>query len=144
MNQQRQIQFGNIAACRMLAASEVGYPATEEFLKETLRTFNFRDVVIVLARINLLIQRSDDLFECERILQQNFCNPILQNAISSSRTLKDSFACCTRLSTLLTQILYVPRTLKKRQGTTWRNATSLLTNCLRRKLLLLEWTQRRN
>ena len=91
MNQQRQIQFGNIAACRMLAASEVGYPITEEFLKETLRTFNFRDVVIVLARINLLIQRSDDLFECERILQQNFCNPILQNAISSSRTLKDSF-----------------------------------------------------
>ena len=65
----------------MLPASDVDYPDSEEHLAEIIRSFNLRDIVITLARINLLLQRSDDYLKCERILQKNFCSQNLREQI---------------------------------------------------------------
>ena len=62
----------------MITATDVGYPDSEENLTKILRSFNFREVVITLARINLLLQRSENLLECERILRNAFCSSILR------------------------------------------------------------------
>ena len=81
MNQQRQMQIGNFVPLGRIKAAEVGYPDSEEHLTEILRTFNYTASLIALARINLLLQRSDNLLECESILRQNFCSRILRNEI---------------------------------------------------------------
>ncbi len=81
MNQQSQMQIGNFVPFGRIKASEIGYPDSEAHLTEILRTFNYTDILITLARINLLLQRSDNLLECESILRQNFCSRILRNEI---------------------------------------------------------------
>ena len=81
MNQPGQIRVGNFAVLRMLTASDVDYPDSEEHLAEIIRSFNLRDIVITLARINLLLQRSENPFECERILRDNFCSRFLRSEI---------------------------------------------------------------
>ena len=81
MNQQNQIKIGNIVPVRILTATQVGYPDSEEHLTEILSTFNRKDILITLARINLLLQLSDDPLESEEILRQNFCADILLNEI---------------------------------------------------------------
>lgn len=90
MNRQRQIQFGNYAAARMLTATQVGYSASQERITEILRSFNYTELVIVLVRINLFLHRSEDLFECERVLRKNFCTSVLQHSITVSGNLEDS------------------------------------------------------
>lgn len=87
MNRQNQIQVGNMVYGRMLTASQVGYPDSEEDLSQILRTFNYTDILVTLARINLLLQSREDFFRSERCLQENFCSPILLNTISVSREL---------------------------------------------------------
>ena len=89
MNRQNQIRVGNFAALPTLTASEVGYPDSEECLTETLRSFDIRDLGIILAKINILLHHSDDVSQCESILRKNFCTPIVQNVINSSTTLKE-------------------------------------------------------
>ena len=81
MNQQKQIPVGNLVSIPMLAATQVDYPDSEEHLTEILRSFNYEEVLITLARINLLLQRSDDFSECEKILQKNFCSRLLRGEI---------------------------------------------------------------
>ena len=77
-----------VPLCKLNAA-EVGYPASEAHLMKILRSFNFRATVETLARINLLLQRSDDFSKSESILRKNFCTPILRNAIDSSSQLSE-------------------------------------------------------
>ncbi len=85
INLQRQIQFGNFAVVRMLSATQVDYPDSEEHLMGILRSYNYEAILIALARINLLLQRTDDPFACERTLQNNFCSDVLRNEIERRR-----------------------------------------------------------
>ncbi len=87
MNRQDRIRTGNWDIFRVLTATQVGYPDSEEHLTQILRSFNYRDILIILARINLLLQRRDPS-ETEEILRKNFCAPVLLNAINLSRELK--------------------------------------------------------
>ena len=88
MNQQNQIQVGNMTYGRMLTASQVGYPNSEEDLSQILCTFNYTDTLIALARINLLLQSRESFFISERCLQKNFCAPTFLTALSVSRELR--------------------------------------------------------
>ena len=81
MNQPSQIRTGDFVGVRMITATDVGYPDSEEHLAEILHSFNLRGIVVTLARINLLLQRSEDLLECEKILRNAFCSHILRTEI---------------------------------------------------------------
>ena len=87
MNQHNQIQVGNMTYGRLFTADQVGYPSSEEDLSQILQTFNRTDMLIILARINLLLQSREDFFRSERCLKENFCSPILLNAVNVSREL---------------------------------------------------------
>ena len=88
---QRQLTLGNINISPLLSAEELGYTSSTEKLTEILRTFNHKDILIQLARINLLLQRSKDLQDDERILKEYFCNPIRLNVIDAFPTLRGRF-----------------------------------------------------
>ena len=90
MNQPGQIRVGSFAAVRMIAAADVDYPDSEEHLVQILSSFNLKDTVVTLARINLLLHRSSDSFECERILRKNFCSQNLRDEIQR-RNLSNDF-----------------------------------------------------
>ena len=87
MNRPSQIQVGNMTYGRLFTADQVGHPSSEEDLSQILHTFNYTDMLIALARINLLLQSREDFFISERCLQENFCSPNLLNTISVSREL---------------------------------------------------------
>ena len=87
MNRPSQIQVGNMTYGRLFTADQVGHPSSEEDLSQILHTFNYTDILFILARINLLLQSREDFFRSERCLQENFCSPILLNTISVSREL---------------------------------------------------------
>ena len=87
MNRPSQIQVGNMTYGRLFTADQVGHPSSEEDLSQILHTFNYTDMLIALARINLLLQSREDFFISERCLQKNFCSSILLNAINVSREL---------------------------------------------------------
>ena len=87
MNRPSQIQVGNMTYGRLLTADQVGHPSSEEDLSQILHTFNYTDILFILARINLLLQSREDFFRSERCLQENFCSPNLLNTISVSREL---------------------------------------------------------
>ncbi len=89
MNPETPIQITDFVPLCKLTATEVGYSASESHLTEILRSFNYRAIVITLARINLLLQRNDDFSKSESILRKNFCSPILRNAIDSSSQLRE-------------------------------------------------------
>ena len=81
MNQPGQVRVGSFAAVRMITAADVDFPTSEDYLVNILRSFNLEAIVICLARINLLLQRSDDYLKCEKILQKNFCSQNLREQI---------------------------------------------------------------
>ena len=81
MNQQNRRQVGNFVLVRMLTATQVGYPDSEEHLAQILNTFNRREILMNLARINLLLQCSEDFSVAESILEENFCSDFLYNEI---------------------------------------------------------------
>ena len=87
MNRPSQIQVGNMTYGRLFTADQVGHPSSEEDLSQILYTFSYTDILITLARINLLLQSREDFFRSERCLKENFCSPILLNAINVSREL---------------------------------------------------------
>ena len=89
MNPETPMQITDFVPLCKLKATEVGYPASEAHLTEILRSFNYRAIVITLARINLLLQRNDDFSKSESILRKNFCTPILRNAIDYSSQLRE-------------------------------------------------------
>ena len=81
MNRQDRIQTGNWDIFRFLTATQVSYPDSEEYLTQTLRTFNYRDILITLARINLFLQRGEAP-EREKVLRMNFCSRLLHDEIN--------------------------------------------------------------
>ena len=81
MNQQNRRRVGNLVVTRMLTANQVDYPDSEKDLTQILRTFNYTDILITLARINLLLQCGEDFFMGENILGENFCSRFLRSEI---------------------------------------------------------------
>ena len=88
---QKQLALGNINISPVLTANELGYTESPEELTQTLSKFNYKDILIQLARINLLLQRSKDFQNGERILKENFCNPVILNGIDASPSLRGRF-----------------------------------------------------
>ena len=81
MNQQDWIRTGNWDIFRLLSASQVDYPNSEDHLTQTLHAFDYRDTLITLGRINLLLQCKESS-EKEKILRQSFCSHFLRNQIA--------------------------------------------------------------
>lgn len=129
MNQQSQIRVGNLVALSVLTASDVGYPDSEECLTEILRSFNLRDIVITLARINLLLQRCDNSSHCEKILKENFCIGDLRNRISQ-RDLAESHI-FTRAATLLllSKSVAVANVVSTNNLDTWVDVKNNIARC---------------
>ena len=81
MNQQSQIRVGNLVTLPTLTARDVWPQGPNRDLAEILRSFNWADLVITLARINLYLQRSEDISACHRLLKSKFCSRYLQHKI---------------------------------------------------------------
>lgn len=73
----KQLTLGNINISPVLTGRELGYTESAEELTQILSKFNYKDILIQLARINLLLQRSKDFQYDERTLKENFCNPVI-------------------------------------------------------------------
>ena len=69
----KQLDIGNMIVSPVLTARKLGYTESLEELTQTLRKFNYRNILITLARINLLLQRSKDFSSDEEILKEAFC-----------------------------------------------------------------------
>ena len=95
----RQLSLGNINISPVLTGREFGYTESAEELTQILSKFNYKDILIQLARINLLLQRSKDFQDDERTLKVNFCNPVILNGIDASPSLRGRFI-FSRQSTL--------------------------------------------
>ena len=100
MNQQDQLETGNMIIRKRLTADQLGYTVSEEELTRILRTFNYEKILITLARINLLLQRSEDSAADEQRLKESFCSDVKLNTIDAVRKLSGSFI-FERQSTLL-------------------------------------------
>ena len=88
MNQQNPIQIGRLNMGAVLTATDVGYSdSSEERLTQILRTLNYKNALITLARINLLCQLSDNPLENDNILRENFCSRHLRNKINKRKRL---------------------------------------------------------
>ena len=81
MKQRNRLQVGNVVTFPTLRACDVWSGNSNLNLTEILSSFNFADLVITLARINLYLQRSEDIFECNRLLKTKFCSPYLRRKI---------------------------------------------------------------
>ena len=87
----KQIVIGNMDISPWISAEELGYTSSEEELSRILRTFNYENILVTLARINLLFHCSQDLPADERILKEAFCSPVLLDAIDASTNLRGRF-----------------------------------------------------
>jgi hypothetical protein len=87
----KQLTLGNINISPVLTGRELGYTESAEELTQILSKFNYEDILIQLARINLLLQRSKDFQDDERTLRVNFCNPVILNGIDASPSLRGRF-----------------------------------------------------
>ncbi len=83
MNQQSLLPTGNMNIGKVIAAKQVCFPDSKEHLTEILQSFNYEHVLVTLARINLLLQCSENFPTAESILQKNFCSRYLQDQIDS-------------------------------------------------------------
>ena len=81
MNQRNLIDTGNVKIGKMILANQIDFPDSKEHLTQILSSFNFTDILITLARINLFLQCSKDFSLTERILQKNFCSCYLRDEI---------------------------------------------------------------
>ena len=88
---QKQLTLGNINISPILTGRELGYTESAEELTQNLSKFNYKDILIQLAGINLLLQRSKDFQYDERVLKENFCNPVILNGIDVSLSLRGRF-----------------------------------------------------
>lgn len=75
----------------LISAEELGYTSSDEELSRILRSFNYENILVTLARINLLFYRSQDLPAAERILKEAFCSPVHLNAIDDFPNLRGRF-----------------------------------------------------
>ena len=91
MNQRDQLETGNMIIRKRLTANQLGYTVSEEELTRILRTFNHEKILINLARINLLLQRTENSAADERRLKETFCSGVKLCAIDVSRNLRGTF-----------------------------------------------------
>ena len=91
MNRRNLLNAGNMVIGKVITADRVGYTGSEQELTRILRTFNYKDVLVTLSRINLLFHRSANLSRDERILKENFCSPTMLNAIDAFAALEGDF-----------------------------------------------------
>jgi hypothetical protein len=82
INQQNRIDTGNLNLGRLLSASQVGFPDSMEALTQVLGSFNQKEILVTLARINLLLQSSEGFPEDERFLKKTFCSSTLLTEIN--------------------------------------------------------------
>ena len=100
MNQRNQLYVGNMTIRKRLTADQIGYTVSKEKLTRILSTFNHEKILITLARINLLLQRSEDSAVDEQRLKEAFCSDVKLNIIDGVKKLSGSFI-FDRQSTLL-------------------------------------------
>ena len=87
----KQLALGNINVSPFITLEELGYTSSQEKLTQILRKFNYRDILITLGRINLLLQRSTDFPSDEEILKEAFCPDVWLATIDSSHQLRGRF-----------------------------------------------------
>lgn len=87
----KQLNIGNIIVSPFLTAHELGYTESQEKLTQILSKFNYRDILITLGRINLLLQRSKNFPSDEEILKEAFCPDVWLATIDASRELRGRF-----------------------------------------------------
>lgn len=68
----KQLATGNMVFSPVIEAEDLGYTSSTEELTQIVGKFNYKNVLINLARINLFFQRIEDLSD-EEILKQAFC-----------------------------------------------------------------------
>ena len=98
-NRRNFINMGNVILGKVIPAERLGVPHTEQDLTQLLGTFNYEDVLITLSRINLLLQRTDNILEDENRLKLAFCCGTILNAIDACPHIRDDFV-FSRQSTL--------------------------------------------
>ena len=91
MNKRNFLNTGDMIIGKVITADRLGYPSSTEELTQILRTFNYKDILVTLSRINLLFHRGTNLSESDKILQGAYCAPIMINAIDASRELREGF-----------------------------------------------------
>lgn len=91
MNRRNFLNAGNIVIGKVITADQLGLPDSEQELTRILRTFNCKNALVTLSRINLLFHRSTNLLEDERILKKAYCSPVILNAIDASTELRGNF-----------------------------------------------------
>ena len=110
-NRQNQLKFRNINIVKMITADQLKCKVSTQELDEMLHSFNYKEILIQLARINLFFQRSPDLLRAQKTLKSNFCSiPMLskirQGFIFSRQTTLRLLDICVRVSDL-----YATRTI---------------------------------
>ena len=82
MNQPNRGQIGHLLPLRILKASQVNYPHSDKCLSKMVGSFNDKDFLVTLARINFVLQRSEDFLTCETKLKESFCSRWLREEIN--------------------------------------------------------------
>ena len=84
---QKQLTTGNMVFSPVIVAEDLGYTSSTEKLTQIAGKFNYKNVLVNLARINLFFQRIEDLSD-EEILKQAFCPPFWLATIEALRKLQ--------------------------------------------------------
>ena len=91
MSRRNFLDMGNVILGKVIPAEKIGVPHTEEDLTNIVQTFNYEDILITLSRINLLLQRTDNLLEDEKGLKIAFCRGTILNAIDACPNIRNDF-----------------------------------------------------
>ena len=83
----KQLATGNMVFSPVIVAEDLGYTSSAEELTQIVGKFNYKNVLVNLARINLFFQRIEDLSD-EEILKQAFCPPVWLATIDGLRNLQ--------------------------------------------------------
>ena len=83
MNRRNFLNTGDMVIGKFITAKQLGhvYTSPEQELTRILRTFNYKNVLVTLSRINLLFHRSTNLLKDERKLKEAYCNIPMLNKI---------------------------------------------------------------
>ena len=83
MNRRSFLNTGDMVIGKFITAKQLGcvYTNPEQELTRILRTFSYKDILVTLARINLLFHRSANLLSDERKLKEAYCSIPMLNKI---------------------------------------------------------------
>lgn len=85
MNRRNFLNRGDMIITKVITAKQLGtvYTDSEQELTRILSTFNYRDILVTLSRVNLLFHRSTNLLNDEKKLKEAYCNIRMLNKIYS-------------------------------------------------------------